>query len=64
MNIYDNKRKPDNNTNTAGSGTLFDHFIVAVSLPDGRICATLASLCDALGLAQNSQARRIRMMMC
>ncbi len=40
---------------------LFDRFIVAVSLPDGRIAATLASLCDALGLTQNSQARRIRM---
>lgn len=41
--------------------TLFDRFIVAVSLPDGRIAATLASLCDALGLTQNSQVRRIRM---
>ena len=40
---------------------LFDRFIVAVSLSDGRIAATLASLCDALGLTQNSQARRIRM---
>jgi antirepressor protein len=34
---------------------------VAVSLPDGRIGATLGSLCDALGLAQNSQSRRIRL---
>jgi hypothetical protein len=41
--------------------TLFDAPIVAVLLPDGRIGATLASLCDALGLTQNSQARRIRM---
>lgn len=40
---------------------LFDKSIVAVSLPDGRIAATLASLCDALGLTQNSQVRRIRM---
>jgi P22_AR N-terminal domain len=40
---------------------LFDRFIVAVSLPDGRIAATLASLCEALGLTQNSQVRRIRM---
>jgi hypothetical protein len=39
---------------------LFDRFIVAVSLPDGRIAATLASLCDALGLTQPSQSRRIR----
>lgn len=39
---------------------LFDSFIVAVSLPDGRIGATLASLCDALGLTQPSQSRRIR----
>ncbi len=41
--------------------SLFDSFIVAVSLPDGRIAATLGSLCDALGLAQNSQSRRIRL---
>lgn len=40
--------------------SLFDSFIVAVSLPDGRIGATLASLCDALGLTQPSQSRRIR----
>lgn len=39
---------------------LFDRLIVAVSLPDGRIAATLASLCDALGLTQPSQSRRIR----
>lgn len=39
---------------------LFDRFIVAVSLPDGRIAATLTSLCDALGLTQPSQSRRIR----
>src|SRR5690348_9384688 len=41
--------------------SLFDRHIVAVSLPDGRIAATLARLCDALGLTQNSQVRRIRM---
>lgn len=41
--------------------SLFDSYIVAVSLPDGRIGATLGSLCDALGLAQNSQSRRIRL---
>jgi hypothetical protein len=41
--------------------SLFDSFIVAVSLPDGRIGATLGSLCDALGLVQNSQSRRIRL---
>lgn len=40
--------------------SLFDSFIVAVSLPDGRVGATLASLCDALGLTQPSQSRRIR----
>lgn len=34
---------------------------MAVSLPDGRIGATPGSLCDALGLAQNSQSRRIRL---
>lgn len=39
---------------------LFDRFIVAVSLPDGRIAATLTSLCESLGLAPNRQARRIR----
>jgi hypothetical protein len=39
---------------------LFDSFVVAVSLPDGRIGATLTSLCDALGLTQPSQSRRIR----
>ena len=41
--------------------SLFDNIIVAVSLPDGRIGATLGSLCDALGLSQNSQSRRIRL---
>lgn len=40
--------------------SLFDTFVVAVSLPDGRIGATLASLCDALELTQPSQSRRIR----
>ena len=40
--------------------SLFDSFIVAVSLPDGRIGATLASLCNALGLSHPSQSRRIR----
>lgn len=39
---------------------LFDRFIIAVSLPDGRIAATLSSLCESLGLAANRQARRIR----
>lgn len=39
---------------------LFDRFIVAVALPDGRIAATLASLCESLGLTQPSQSRRIR----
>jgi antirepressor protein len=38
----------------------YDAFIVAVALPDGRIAATLASLCESLGLAANRQARRIR----
>jgi hypothetical protein len=38
----------------------YDGVIVAVLLPDGRIAATLASLCDRLGLAPNRQARRIR----
>ena len=41
--------------------SLFDSYIVAVLLPDGRIGATLASLCDALNLVQNSQSRRIRL---
>ncbi len=41
--------------------SLFDTFVVAVSLPDGCIGATLASLCDALGLTQPSQSRRIRL---
>jgi P22_AR N-terminal domain len=41
--------------------SLFDSFIVTVSLPDGHIGATLGSLCDALGLVQNSQSRCIRL---
>lgn len=41
--------------------SLFDSFVAAVLLPDGCIGATLASLCDALGLTQNSQSRRIRL---
>lgn len=40
---------------------LFDRVIVAVSLPDGRIAATLTSLCESLGLTQPSQSRRIRL---
>ena len=43
---------------------LFDHFIVAVSLPDGRIAATLASLCDALGLTQSARHDASVWMMC
>lgn len=38
----------------------YDGFIVAALLPDGRIAATLASLCERLGLAPNRQVRRIR----
>src|SRR6476469_4716657 len=34
--------------------------IVAVLLPDGRVGATLMSLCEALGLTFPSQSRRIR----
>src|SRR5689334_3252186 len=38
----------------------YDQEIVAVRLPDGRIAAALASMCDALRLLTRGQARRIR----
>jgi hypothetical protein len=38
----------------------YDREIVAVRLPDGRIAAVLASMCDALQLLTRGQARRIR----
>jgi hypothetical protein len=43
------------------SVTLLRAEVVAVQLPDGRIGAVLASLCEALGLHAASQARRIRL---
>jgi len=43
------------------SVTLLGAEVIAVQLPDGRIGATLASLCEALSLHPASQARRIRL---
>lgn len=55
-------QEPEAITPTRQEGVpLFDRYIVAISLPDGHIAATLASSCDALGLSQNSQSRRIRL---
>jgi hypothetical protein len=43
------------------SVTLLRAEVVAVQLPDGRIGAVLASLCEAHGLHTASQTRRIRL---
>lgn len=39
---------------------LFDHPVVAVRLPDGRVAAVFTDLCAALDLDRASQARRVR----
>ena len=43
---------------------LFDSFIVAVSLPDGRIAATFASLCDAWDYPRTARHDASAWMMC
>jgi hypothetical protein len=39
---------------------LYGRDIIAVRLPDGRIAAVLSTMCEALQIATESQARRIR----
>ncbi|HKV84039.1 MAG TPA: phage antirepressor N-terminal domain-containing protein [Ktedonobacterales bacterium] len=39
---------------------LFDHSVVAVRLPDGRVAAVFTDLCAALNLDRASQRRRVR----
>jgi hypothetical protein len=43
-----------------GVVSLYGREITAVRLADGRIAATLNSLCDALQLAPQSQAHTLR----
>jgi hypothetical protein len=57
--MADSEREPLVPTDQA-TVPFYDREIVAVRLPDGRIAAVLASMCDVLQLLTRGQARRIR----
>ena len=43
-----------------GTIDFYGHSLVAVRLPDGRICAVLRWICDGLRLDPSGQVRRIQ----